>query len=155
MGRKLSDNEVEQVLLKGTSVTIGMIDESGHPETAALTYVWDSKRKTVLLHGSKENGLMKRLAEQETIAGTIVVDTEVDAPEFTLRYRSVNLSGSLQVDSVENFAPDMALLCAKYLGKDYPRDHFARTMSNLGSVLTIFKWTPDSLSGRGHDLPKF
>ncbi|KRM57710.1 pyridoxamine 5'-phosphate oxidase family protein [Secundilactobacillus malefermentans] len=153
MGHRLSENEVEQVLEKGTYMTVGFISEEGLPQTAALTYVWDNQKKAAFIHGSKQSSLMKLVQQQSVLSGTVVVDTAVDAPEFTLRYRSVNMIGALTTEPPENLEHDMEILCAKYLGPDFPSDHFARTMGNLGDVLIIFKLTPNSLTGRGHDMP--
>jgi len=81
----------------------------------------------------------------------IVDAIKLDKDNFTLHYKSIIIHGKPKeiIDEVTK-RKSMALVCKKYIGEDYPIEHFQRTYKNTSEVLMVFEISIEEISGLGH-----
>lgn len=153
MSYKLNQNDLEYTLLNGTYLVLGLLNSDKEVETIPMMYVWDKEKNVIYLHTSSKKKVVKYLQKNVKVSLNIVDAIKLDKDNFTLHYKSIIIHGKPKeiIDEITK-RKSMALLCEKYIGEDYPIEHFQRTYKNTGEVLTVFEISIEKISGLGHEM---
>lgn len=152
MSYKLNQSDLEYTLLNGTYLVLGLLNLDKEVETIPLMYVWDKEKNVIYLHTSSKKKVVKYLQKNASVSLNIVDAIKLDKDNFTLHYKSIIIHGKPKeiIDEITK-RKSMALVCEKYIGGDYPIEHFQRTYKNTSEVLTVFEISIEKNSGLGHE----
>ena len=143
MSYKLNQSDLEYTLLNGTYLVLGLLNLDKEVETIPMMYISP--------YFSKKN-VVKYLQKNVKVSLNIVDAIKLDKDNFTLHYKSIIIHGKPKeiIDEITK-RKSMALVCEKYIGGDYPIEHFQRTYKNTSEVLTVFEISIEKNSGLGHE----
>ncbi len=135
----------EEVLVRGTSGVLSLVDEAGAPYGVPLSYLWAAGK--LIFHCAAE-GLKLDCLRHEARASFCVIDQDEIVPqEFTTYYRSAIVRGKISV--VEN-AQEKIRLCTLLGDKYWPGHADAGREQTIGSLqrLCILTLVPDEITGK-------
>ena len=152
MSYKLNQSDLEYTLLNGTYLVLGLLNLDKEVETIPMMYVWNKEKNVIYLHTSSKKNVVKYLQKNVKVSLNIVDAIKLDKDNFTLHYKSIIIHGKPKeiIDEITKRI-SMTLVCEKYIGEDYPIEHFQRTYKNTSEVFTIFEISIEEISGLGHE----
>lgn len=139
----LEPRQTEEILERGTSGTLALIDEEGLPYAVPLSYVyWEGK---LYFHGAREGHKIQAIRANPAASFCVIDQDQVIPRQYTTYYRSVIVFGTLAI--VED--PALALEAIQALGRKYspglPLEEEIR--KNQGHYL-ILELTPERITGK-------
>lgn len=104
--RKISQEEVKDILMKSEYATLATICEDGYPYSTPLSYIYHND--AIYFHCAKSGQKLTNISNNNKVSLSVVGDTEILPSKFSTKYESVILFGKAQM--VEGEEHEMALL---------------------------------------------
>jgi len=104
--REISDEMIEEILIKGEYGTLATIGDDGYPYAVPLNYVYYNK--SIYLHSAEVGHKLQNIERNNKVSFCVVTDTEVLSKIFATKYKSVIAFGT--ASEVEGELKDNILL---------------------------------------------
>lgn len=144
--QQLSPEQVQEVLLRGTSGVLSLLGDDGYPYGVPLSYVFHGER--LYFHCATEGHKVDAI-RQEDKASFCVIDQDHVVPEkYTTFYRSVIAFGRVRIlEDPEEKKAAALLLAEKYAPKDLP-SHREETVAESWDSLCMLEMEIQHVTGK-------
>ena len=142
-------SELRSILENGRYATIGL-SKAGEPYVVTLSYGYDPAENALFFHCAKEGRKIDFLRSNPRACVTIIEDDGFDSGSCEHSYRSVVLSGTIQlIDDRSEIDRGIRLMIEQQEKKD-PAHFFAKLKKGNKSydTLQILKMTVKSMTGK-------
>lgn len=96
--RKMEAAAIRSVLNKGTYGVLSTVMPDGKPYSIPISYAYNEEAGVIYMHCTTDGGQkIENISKQPYVCYTIVTDTEVLPESFSVKYRSVNVFGKMDI----------------------------------------------------------
>ncbi|MDE6514313.1 MAG: pyridoxamine 5'-phosphate oxidase family protein [Muribaculaceae bacterium] len=140
----LSVQSAKEILNDSTNGVLSLMDTDGEPYGVPINYVYDGD-KAIYFHSAVAGRKLDCVAANSRASFCVVAQDQIVPAEFTSYFRSVIVSGEIQVVSDQDeIIKGLRLLCQKYSPGIDPTAEITR---GLGRV-AVLRLDIESLTGK-------
>ncbi|SFL75791.1 pyridoxamine 5'-phosphate oxidase family protein [Halanaerobium salsuginis] len=142
--RKLTSQEVEEILANGEYGILTTISPDGYPYGVPLSYVFFNK--AIYFHSATKGHKLDNIADNNKVSFTVVAKTEVLQAKFTTKYESVILFGKAVEAPADEKEVALLEIIKKY-SPDYVEEGI-EYIAESGSAARVIKIELQHVTGK-------
>lgn len=108
----IPDDEVTEILNKGSYGILGVSGDYGYPYTVPLNYIYINDK--IYFHCAKEGHKLDAIKKNNKVSFCVVARSDVDSEKFTTKYKSVIVFGKAEIIVGRSIVPIMKEFAQKY-----------------------------------------
>ena len=140
----LTEDAVKEILNTATNSVLSLIDPEGFPYGVPVSYAYDGDR-SIYFHSAARGYKMACIAGDSRASFCVIGQDMIVADEFTSYFRSVIISGKIQiVNDRDERLKGLLLMCDKYSPGVDPDAEIARCIGHVA----ILRLDIESMSGK-------
>ena len=144
--QKLSKEECEEILSRGTSGVLAVSGDDGYPYAVPLSYLYENGK--IFFHCAKTGHKLDSIHRNEKASFCVIDQDRVVPEKYTSYYRSVIAFGTMRVLTGEaEMRAAIEKLAIKYAPEDTP-EHRDLEIDREWSALCMLEMSIDHLSGK-------
>ncbi len=143
--QELSQDEILQILEKGTSGVLALIGDNGYPYAVPLSYVYSDN--TFYFHSAKEGHKIDSIRNSCHASFCVVDKDDVHPQEYTTYYRSVISFGRITI--IEDY--DEKYTSARVFAKKYNKNDeklLKKEMEKSFDHMLMLRFDIDHMTGK-------
>lgn len=144
--QELPTAEWQDILQKGTSGVLAVLDPDGYPYAVPLSYIYlDGK---LIFHGAVTGHKIEAIRHHAQASFCVIAQDDVVPLEYTTNYRSVIAFGTIRIlDDAAEKRRTVELLMKKYAPQDTV-EHRNAEIESAWNRFHIFELTIDHVTGK-------
>ena len=144
--QKLSKEECEEILFRGTSGVLAVSGDDGYPYAVPLSYLYENGK--LFFHCAKAGHKLDSILRNEKASFCVIAQDQIVPGEYTTYFRSVIVFGRIRVME-EDDARRTAIekLALKYAPEDTAENR-RNAIDREWAPLCMLEMTVDHLSGK-------